>query len=119
MLKDFRIHANTTKHRFHASISPTSHLRDVRLALAPPALEAHLPQVRHGDQAALVANVHTVRVRINEQTVPQEVRAAVTDQAVSLHLSHSQPAVAPSPFHGLPREVHHGPSAPAVDLVVH
>ena len=63
--------------------------------------------------------MHAVRVRVDEQPVPQEVRGAVTDEAVSLHLSHAQPTVAPSPLHGLPRKVHHGPPAPTVDLVVH
>lgn len=101
------------------TLAPSPHLRHLRLSLTPPALEAHLPQVRNSDQPALVAHVHPVRVRVHEQTVPQEVRAAVTDQAVSLHLSHTQPTVARSTLHGLPRQVHHGSPTSAVDLVVH
>ena len=63
--------------------------------------------------------MHAVSVRVDEQTVAEEVGATVADQTVSLHLSHSQPAVPRSSFHGLPGEVHDGSPASAVDLVVH
>lgn len=57
------------------------------------------------DQSAIVANRHHVRVRRVEEALPHQLRRAVRDQHVALHLSHSQTSVARAALQRLPREV--------------
>lgn len=101
------------------SVKRDYHLRHVRLPLAASTLEAHLPKVCHSDQPTFITHMHPIRIRVDEQTISQEIRAAMTDEAISLHLSHTQATVSRSSLHWLPREVHNRSSASAMDLVIH
>eukprot|EP00640_Fibrocapsa_japonica_P009778 CAMPEP_0113945518 /NCGR_PEP_ID=MMETSP1339-20121228/47331_1 /TAXON_ID=94617 /ORGANISM="Fibrocapsa japonica" /LENGTH=86 /DNA_ID=CAMNT_0000951143 /DNA_START=334 /DNA_END=590 /DNA_ORIENTATION=+ /assembly_acc=CAM_ASM_000762 len=82
--------------------------------LAPAALEGHLAEVGNGHQTALAAHVHPVGVTVGEEAVPEEVGAPVRNQAVALHLPHTQPPVLGAPLHGLAGEHGHGAAGPAV-----
>ena len=63
------------------------------LVLAALALERVVAQVGDADEPAEVAHVHAVRVADLEQPLAQELRGAVCDLAVALHLSEPETAV--------------------------
>ena len=121
-------------------------VRDVDLAeasgvVAEGAGEGLFAQVSDGDQAALVAHMHSIGITVqttNKQTmlqsskskhtqahapvavksVAQEVGCAVADQAISFHLSHAQPTFSCATFHRLSRQHRHWTSAACMDFIV-
>lgn len=63
------------------------------LVAAAPALVRVCARVRDGHEATQVTHVHLVGVRRLEQPLPQELSGAVSDLAIALHLSETQPSV--------------------------
>ena len=58
-----------------------------------PALIHSVMEVGDGYEPAEVADVDAVLVAVDEEAVAEEAGAAVSDQAVALHLAHAQTAV--------------------------
>mmetsp|Transcript_16479 Transcript_16479/g.64296 ORF Transcript_16479/g.64296 Transcript_16479/m.64296 type:complete len:1268 (+) Transcript_16479:614-4417(+) len=94
-------------------------LRDVRVVVAALALELLLLEVGDGEEATVVADVDAVGVGLREEALLEELRGAVGDDAIALHLSEAEAAVARPALHGLAREVLQGAARARVDLVVH
>mmetsp|Transcript_28574 Transcript_28574/g.54587 ORF Transcript_28574/g.54587 Transcript_28574/m.54587 type:complete len:354 (-) Transcript_28574:2764-3825(-) len=94
-------------------------LRYLGLVLATKAVKGVLLQIGHSNEPTQLANVNPVGIRVVKQAFLEEVRGAVRNHAVPLHLPESQPAVARAALHGLPSENLHGPARARVDLVVH
>ena len=89
------------------------------LIFASLALEGVVPQIGDGDQAAEVAHVYAVRIGDLEQPLPQELRSAVRNLTISLHLSETETAVPGSALHGLSHQNLNGASGSRVNFVVH
>ena len=75
-----------------ASVRNTD-LRDLRRVLATTAFVGFLFELCNGDQAADVADVHTVWIRDFEKTLFKELCSAVGDLAIALHFSEAQTSV--------------------------
>lgn len=72
---------------------------------------------RDGQQAAVGAHERLERVRLEQQELQEDIRAAVRYEGVSLHLSKAQPAHVGAPLQRLPREDLTRPSRPGMELV--
>jgi hypothetical protein len=53
------------------------------------------------------------------ESISQEVGCSMGDQAISLHLPHTQSALSGPALHRLPRQHRHGSAGAGVDLIVH
>lgn len=63
------------------------------LVFAPATLVSLVSEVGDADQATDIADVHAIRVGRLEQTLAQELRSAVRNLTIALHLSKTQPSV--------------------------
>ena len=100
-----------------ASIGNTN-LRDLRLVVASLAIERIALEIGDSDQTAQVANVRTVRVGLVKETFLEELRGAVGDDTIALHLTETQASLARTTLYGLAREHLQGAASTRVDLVV-
>mmetsp|Transcript_37572 Transcript_37572/g.94847 ORF Transcript_37572/g.94847 Transcript_37572/m.94847 type:complete len:646 (-) Transcript_37572:1836-3773(-) len=87
--------------------------------LVHPGSKGLLLEVGHRKEARALAHVHAVRVTLVKQALLEEGGGAVRDDAVALHLTKPQPAVARAALHRLPVQHLQRAARARVDLEVH
>ncbi len=88
------------------------------LVLAAATLVALLLELSYGDQTAEVAHVHSIWIAHLEQALLEELRRAVRDLTVALHLAEAETTVTRATLHGLTVENLHGSARSRVNLIV-
>lgn len=96
-----------------------THLRYLRLILTALALERIVAQIGNCDQAAEVADVHTIRIGDFEETFTQELCGTVRDLTITLHLTETQATITGSALHRLSHKNLNGTTSTRMDFVIH
>ena len=89
------------------------------LARVLAALKRLVLEVGHRDEPAGLAHVDAIGVGLVHETLLEERRGAVGDDAIALHLSEAQTAVPRPTLHRLAGQDLHRAAAARVDLIVH